>query len=90
MRTNLEYRDDTPVIEVRVFSDDHLVAFELCEDERHARDVVDRWAELPEVSFLVDNYSCKHVVRPTRAAERPVTAVDTSIAAAALDGVGWE
>lgn len=90
MRTNLEYRDDTPVIEVRVYSDDHLVALELCEDERHARDVVDRWAELPEVSFLVDNYSCEHVVRPTPAAKRPVPAADTSIAGAALDGVGWE
>lgn len=90
MRTNLEYRDDTPVIEVRVFSDDHLVAFELCEDERHARDVVTRWAELPEVSFLVDNYRGEHVVGPKRALEPITDHIDSPIAGAVIDGAGWE
>jgi len=90
MRTNLENRDDTPVIEVRVFSNDQLLALELCEDDRHASDVVDRWAELPDVSFLIDTYSCRHVVGQGRAPEPPAVDIEAPIAAAVLGGSGWE
>lgn len=90
MSINPDYRDNAPVIEVRVFAADRLIVLEVCEDARQAADVVDRWSELPDISILVDDYT--HVRMAPRTADPGPTVVqaEAPIAAAALGGAGWE
>lgn len=57
MRPDPQYRADIPVIEVRVFSGDRLVALEYCVDEAEVAEVRDRWARADGVTFLVDDFS---------------------------------
>jgi len=49
------YDADTSAIEVLISCGDQLIARELCESEQDAAAVVDRWSELRNVSFLVDD-----------------------------------
>jgi hypothetical protein len=57
---SFEERDETPVIEVRVFRHGELVHRELCESEEQAALVVDEWAELDGVECEVDDLTVRH------------------------------
>lgn len=52
--------DATPVTEVRVYRDDELVERVLCESEEEAAEVLERWAEVEDVTCLVDDLSFHH------------------------------
>ena len=52
--------DQTPRIEVRVYRDDELVETHLCDSEEEAAVLVDRWADVEEVTCLVDDLSFHH------------------------------
>ncbi len=88
------YDNGTSVIEVRIYRDDQLLARELCESEDDAAAVVDRWSELGNLSFLVDDLSRHHAPEDILAPEPPeppdVADEDYSIANPPLQDRGME
>jgi hypothetical protein len=81
-----QYREDVPVIEVRVISGDRLLAMEFCESEHQVAEVVRRWETVDGATFLVDDFTSVHVHEPTREPEY----VDAMISSAAPAEVDWE
>lgn len=51
---------NTPGTEVRVFRHGELVERVLCESEEEAAVVLDKWAEMDDVTCLVDDLSFHH------------------------------
>lgn len=89
MRCDLQYRDDVPVIEVRVLSGDRLVALDYCADQAQVAEVKARWAHRADVTFLVDDFSATYSDQSARRNEIPQHR-EVPIAVAALSGSGWE
>jgi hypothetical protein len=52
--------EGTPNIEVRVFRGRELIERQLCESEAEATEVVEKWAEVEDVTCLVDDLSFHH------------------------------
>jgi len=86
---DIEYREDVPVIEVRVLSGDRLVALEVCTSEAQVAEVVRRWSDRDTFSILVDDFTGVHVPDVADRAARQVD-LDSSISAAVPSGAGWE
>lgn len=85
---DIEYREDVPVIEVRVLSGDRLVALEICTSESEVADVVRRWSDRDTVSILVDDFTGVHEPDAVLAARH--LEPDSSISSTPLAGVGLE
>jgi hypothetical protein len=51
---------NTPGTEVRVFRNDELIERVLCESEEEAAVVLEKWAEVDDVTCLVDDLSFHH------------------------------
>jgi hypothetical protein len=58
------YDTGAPTIEVRIYRDGRLLVRELCETKDEVATVVARWADVANVSVLVDDLSAHH--RPWR------------------------
>lgn len=84
------YDAGAPATEVRIYRDGQLLARELCESEDDAAAVVDRWSELGNVSFLVDDLSAQHVAGDILAPVPPDIEEGYPIAMAHLTGRGVE
>lgn len=85
---DIQYRD-APVIEVRAFSGDRLIALEFCEDGQQVAEVVHRWESVDGVTFLVDDFTGVRVADPRYATEEPAAAEIPPAPAVPTD-VGWE
>lgn len=88
MRPDFQYREDLPVIEVRVYSGDRLVDLEFCEDQVEVAEVVDRWTPAAGVSFLVDEFH--GVDRGETLACDGIAEPDSRTVPAFMAGAGWE
>lgn len=89
MRSDLQYRDDVPVIEVRVLSGDRLIALDYCADRTQVAEAMARWAHRADVTFLVDDFRAAPSDQSVRRNEIPRSR-EVPIAVAALSGSGWE
>jgi len=88
MKPDFQYREDLPVIEVRIYSGDRLVDLEFCEDQVQVAEVVDRWAPAAGVSFLIDEY---HGADPVeQPASVRIAEPDSRTVPAFMAGAGWE
>lgn len=63
--------DATPSIEVRVFRGDELIERRLCESDEEAAEVVEQWAEVEDVTCLVDDLSFHHTQNDVLEPEPP-------------------
>lgn len=85
------YDTGAPAVEVRIFRADRLLALELCEDDREAADIVGRWSERDDVSFLIDDIAGRNAEDDVREPAHPQPAGPAHpIAAAPLPAEGTE
>ena len=68
--------EGTPSIEVRDFRVRDLIERQLCESEAEATEVVERWAEVEDVTCLVDDLSFHHTPDDVLAPEPAAPADD--------------